>query len=153
MPSLEELILQRLTEATRAGMPYVQGQQQPQGGGAIPQPQTVSDTMGRTMAAPPSTVSDMAAQNISPEDYNYYVEIQRRNVQNQEGQDIGWDKNVRRWAEMRKKKTPSIEDLSSGGMSREDKQRARDATGRFVTEKSRKLQNPNPTLFDDEEIY
>ena len=155
MQSLEELIMQRLAEATRRGMgswqaPGGQGGAMGQGG-PIPQPTTVSDRMGGGIA-PPSTVADMAAQEISPEDYNYFVEIQRRDALDPETQEkVGWDKNVRRWAELRSKKEPSLEDLhagpSGGGMKREDKERARDAFGRFVSSKSRRQQSDDDGIF------
>jgi hypothetical protein len=155
MQSLEELIMQRLAEATKRGMGSWQAPGGAGGQSPIPQPQTVSDAMGGG-AAPPTTMADMAAQEISPEDYNYFVEIQRRDVFGDEGEKQGWDKNVRRWAEIRKKAEPSLEDLhsspSEGGMKRDDQERARDSFGRFVSRK-RKLQTDEPAggIFDYEE--
>jgi len=121
-----------------------------QGGGYQPGPsvygqmaqQPQQPTQQPGMAAPPG-----GGQQISPEDYQYYVDIEKRDVYGEPEIDpetgmpmkqkpLGWDKSVKRYAKRAKTeeaREPSMGDLSSDSM------RERDARGRF----SRKMQQGN----------
>jgi hypothetical protein len=83
---------------------------------------------------------------MSPEEYEYYVDIEKRDVfgdpeidpetgQPMKAKPIGWDKAVKRYAKRARTeeaREPTLGDLSSDSM------RKRDSRGRF----SRKMQEP-----------
>lgn len=59
---------------------------------------------------------------MTPEDYEYFVEIQKRDLLNEEGKAIGWDKSVRRF------RTPTAADLTDEGFESEDKKKKKNRT-------------------------
>lgn len=129
MNDVDELIRQRIQEALSRRSPLSGDRMQ-------------EIKMLRDMARPHSEASVFAQQRaginpeamrapaagggISPEDYSYFVDISRRDVRDQEGNRVGWDKAVHRWADPRNK-APRLGDLSDEGMRTRDKKKSRDA--------------------------
>ncbi|NIP32663.1 MAG: hypothetical protein GWN00_23650 [Aliifodinibius sp.] len=75
-------------------------------GGSVPNSPAVSETP----VAPEG--------GMTPEDYEYFVEIQKRNVLDPETQEkVGWNKSVRRF------RKPTIEDLTDEGLKSEDRKK------------------------------
>ena len=72
---------------------------QQMGGGVMP-----ADAM---QAAP-------AEESMTPEDYEYFVEIAKRDVLDPEGESIGWNKTVHRY------RKPSLSDLTDEGLKEQD---------------------------------
>jgi hypothetical protein len=131
-------------------------------GGGQQQPAAVNNVYGgmqSPMAAPPPSMGGMAQQEIKPEDYEYLVDIEKRDVYGEPEIDpetgmpmkqkpLGWDKSVKRYAKPRPKpdatnyRDPTMGDLSGDGMKEFD--RRRDKRGRFTSEMTQ------GTLFDEE---
>lgn len=110
------------------------------GGG---QPPTPPMEMGGEMPPPSGGVPNVAAGmgagpggQIDPEDYDYHVEIQRRDVYGDPTEDpqtgemvrgpkLGWDKSVHRWADPRHK-APTLGDLTDDGMRRSESEKRKE---------------------------
>ena len=135
MPSLDELIRERVREEMESRqnmrsstLSEMQAIKNLLGGGgpmrSAGADYSVYDRMGGGMEAPPGGGEATMGGGISPEDYNYFVDIQRRAVMDPQTQEeIGWDKKVHRWADPRNK-APSIGDLTDESMkSKEQKRR------------------------------
>lgn len=151
MAGIEDLIRQRIQEQLDARDKQRRGVYDELGaikgilgGGSQQQPQSASvyGNMQGGMASPPPAVPGGQGQEISPEDYDYYVDIERRNVAdpNNPEETIGWDKKVKRYAQRRtvqEVKEPTIGDLTTDGM------KSRDSKGRFT----KRMNEDQPDLF------
>lgn len=166
MQNIEQLIAQRVQEAIdrqnqqrRGVFDELGAIKGILGGGAPQQPVNVFSGMQSPMAAPPTSVAAMRQQEITPEDYEYLVDIEKRDVYGEPEIDqetglpkpqkpIGWDKEVRRYARKMKSpdatdyREPKLGDLSGESMRNFDKRR--DKRGRFMSESMEQ-----GTLFED----
>lgn len=92
---------------------------------------SVMQQQGAGMTDPsqmPQTMGQGVGPSVAPEDYNYFVDINRRDVfepdESGELQKVGWDKAVHRWADPRNKE-PRLGDLTDDGMKAKDKKKSR----------------------------
>jgi hypothetical protein len=155
MQNIDQLIAQRVQEALDRQNQQRRGVYDELGaikgilGAGGQQPVNVFSGMQSPMAAPPSSVAAMGQPEIKPEDYEYLVDIEKRDVYGQQEIDpetglpkpqkpIGWDKGVRRYARKAKApdptdfREPKLGDLSGESMRNFDKRR--DKRGRFMSE-------------------
>lgn len=131
MQDINELMVRQVMEAMRREQQG--GQRTDRGFPGTRQRQPDPSVYGQMIggqSAPPD-MAGMAAQAINPEDYDYMVNIERRDIFDPEDPEkvIGWDKNVIRWAQ-RRDREPTLGDLSDESMRKRD--RKRDKSGRFV---------------------
>jgi hypothetical protein len=155
MPELRDLVAQRVQEEMDRRDKIRRGTFDELGAikGILGGPSgSVYSNMQGGASAPPSmsTMAQGGGGEMSPEEYEYLVEIQKRDVYGQPEIDpetgqpmkqkpIGWDKSVSRIAKRRPRpeavqKEPNISDLTSDGMKKSD--RARNSKGQFSAQMS-----------------
>lgn len=73
--------------------------------------QIINNIYGGGGSSEPAPRGNLQEQMFDPKDYNYWVDIQRADVFDPEGQKIGWKKKVKRYADPREK---MIDELFGG---------------------------------------
>lgn len=103
--AMKERLMRMINEQPFSGAPPINIYN----GGAIP-----TSIQGAMSAGGSNSVgAQMAAQqrgDLSPDDLEYLVDISKRDIKDEEGNSLGWDKSVHRYTQpndkKKKKKTP-----------------------------------------------
>lgn len=102
LKALKEKLLRQVNDQAFTGAPQINIHNA--------MPNSISEALNAGGSNSPGKQAQAAQMGMSPEELDYFVNIEKRDVMNPDGETVGWDKNVHRYTQSKtpKKKESSL---------------------------------------------